>query len=90
MSGSRHFGFVQPIYPAEVGTSADTNINGYMHSNFANTVRLTSLLVTDENGTPISGVTVTSSEGNIYPWQPPIRVQSLRGSRCRVSPRSFS
>src|SRR5262249_25427564 len=61
------FGNVNPIAVSQVGTSADTIINGEVHVHFGSTVHLTDVLVTDANGSPIPGVTIDSQGGFIYP-----------------------
>jgi hypothetical protein len=40
-------------------------------SDFSDTLTLTNIIVTDANGNPVSGVTVTSSSGTQYPVNVP-------------------
>ncbi|HWF09927.1 MAG TPA: hypothetical protein VG297_15775 [Bryobacteraceae bacterium] len=56
-----------PIYPADVGTDIDTVISGSASAAFGSTIHLTDVLVTDANGNPIPGVTISSTSGFDYP-----------------------
>lgn len=63
-------GVVEPLDHGQEGTAADTIISGSLHSDFGDTVTLSSLLVTDANGNPIPGITIDSQSGFDYPVAP--------------------
>ena len=60
-------GFISPLAPDEVGTAADTILNGEMHVNFGSTVHLDTVLITDNIGNLIPGVDISSKDGFSYP-----------------------
>jgi hypothetical protein len=60
-------GFLIPLFPNQVGTSADTIVNGALSVQFGSTVTLTSILVTDSNNNPIPGITFSSQGGFAFP-----------------------
>lgn len=60
-------GGVNPLFPNQVGTAADTIVNASVDVDFASTVTLTSVLVTDSQGNAIPDVTFSSQSGAIYP-----------------------
>ena len=60
-------GIVFGLDPSLVGTADDTIINANVDVDFGSTVELSSVLITDANGTPIPGVTISSQDGYTYP-----------------------
>lgn len=58
---------VEALSSNQVGTSSDTVFNADVNIDFANTVQLTDVLVTDSNGNPIPGVSISSLNGYNYP-----------------------
>jgi hypothetical protein len=53
--------------PADVATSGGVTRTGYASVDFGSTFHLSDLLVLDDNGNPISGVTIDSASGYDYP-----------------------
>jgi hypothetical protein len=64
------FGLIFPIYSADVASIGSNRFSGNLDAEFGSTVHLQSLLVTDANGKPIPGVTVSSQSGFNYPLDP--------------------
>jgi hypothetical protein len=62
------FAQVASIFPEDAPDGA--TITGSLSADFASTVRVQSLLVTDSLGNPIPGVTVVSRSGFTYPLDP--------------------
>jgi len=58
------------VYTPNQSPSGSALINGTASANFGDTVTLTDLLITDSNGNPIPGITLTSQDGNSYPLDP--------------------
>jgi hypothetical protein len=63
-------GLVTPIFAADIPSIGGSVMSGGLTVNFADTVHLQSLLVTDANGNPIRGVSIFSQEGITYPLDP--------------------
>ena len=77
-------GVVFGLDPILVGTADDTILNADVNVDFASTVELTSVLITDANGTPIPGVTISSGEG--YRVSP--RCRECGGARAGLASRA--
>ena len=56
------------IFPQEVATIGDLTVSDYATANFI--VHLESILVTDDDGKPIRGVSISSQNGIAYPLDP--------------------
>ena len=63
-------GLITPIFAADIPAIGDSTIAGGVDVNFDNSVHLASILVTDENGNPIRGISITSQAGVVYPLDP--------------------
>ena len=63
-------GSISALFPEDVPTLGASTITGNMAANFGDTVHLISLLMTDSNGNPIRGVTISSQDGINYPLDP--------------------
>lgn len=63
-------GLITPIFTEDIPAIGDSTLTGGLGVNFDNSVHLVSILVTDENGNPIRGVSITSQEGVEYPLDP--------------------
>jgi hypothetical protein len=87
-----------PMYIADEGTIGSDVVTADAHVNFGSTVHLDSVLITDSNGNPIPGVTISSASGYQYPLDPrnvvpepgclaPLGLLALAGLRRRVDRR---
>jgi hypothetical protein len=64
------YGFVQPIYAADIDALGADTFSASGFAQFGSTVHLTSLLVTDATGNAIPGVSIDSDSGYTYPLDP--------------------
>jgi hypothetical protein len=55
------------VYTPNQSPSGSALINGSASAHFGDTVTLTDFLITDSNGNPIPGITLTSQDGYSYP-----------------------
>lgn len=63
-------GLVEPIYAADVEAIGAETITTSASAQFGSTIHLTSMLITDANGTPIPGLQISSRNGYAYPLDP--------------------